>query len=65
MAEHIGADIHMITPSEADLVGRFEEAVIHSEMCLHSMHASGKFILAEHIRKAGYKVSSLIIQIQE
>ena len=58
MAEHIGANIHMVTPSEADLVGKFEEAVIHSEMALHTLHPSGKYILSEHIRKAGYKVSN-------
>ncbi|KAF8964576.1 putative asparagine synthase [Flammula alnicola] len=56
MAESIGAEIHMVTPTEADLVAKFEHTVYHSEMAVHTLHAAGKFILSEHIRKQGYKV---------
>ncbi|KDR81295.1 hypothetical protein GALMADRAFT_222729 [Galerina marginata CBS 339.88] len=56
MAEKIGAEIHIITPTEADLVAKFEESVYHCEMALYSFHAAGKCILSDHIRRAGYKV---------
>ncbi|KDR72346.1 hypothetical protein GALMADRAFT_32536, partial [Galerina marginata CBS 339.88] len=56
MAEKIGAEIHMITPTEADLVAKFEESVYHCEMALHTFHAAGKCILSDHIQRAGYKV---------
>ncbi|KAK7054624.1 hypothetical protein VNI00_003087 [Paramarasmius palmivorus] len=56
MAEFIGADIHQVTPSEADLVNYFEKSVYHAEYPLFTLHGSGKIILAEFVREQGYKV---------
>ncbi|KAF8881168.1 hypothetical protein CPB84DRAFT_1751259 [Gymnopilus junonius] len=57
MAEFVGADIHMVTPTEADLVGILDKAVYHTEHPVHTMHPSGRLILSQAIRAAGYKVT--------
>ncbi|KAF8970150.1 putative asparagine synthase [Flammula alnicola] len=56
MAEMIGADINMVTPTEADLISRFDQAVYHIEQPVYTLHACGKLILSEHVRDQGYKV---------
>ncbi|KAF8803087.1 putative asparagine synthase [Phlegmacium glaucopus] len=56
MAEMIGAECHMVQPSEIDLVSVLEKAVYHTEQPVHTMHPSGKLILSEYIRAKGYKV---------
>ncbi|KAI3615608.1 asparagine synthase [Moniliophthora roreri] len=57
MAESIGAIVHMVTPTEEDLVGAFQKAVYHSEQPVASFHATGKLMLSEHYRRHGYKVT--------
>jgi asparagine synthase (glutamine-hydrolysing) len=59
MAELIGAEVHMVAPTEADLVGAFERSVYHAEQPVMSMHGPGKIILSEFVRKQGYKVKPL------
>ncbi|KAJ7599771.1 putative asparagine synthase [Mycena floridula] len=56
MAESIGANIHMIAPSEQHLVDYFEKSVYHTEMPIFAFHSAGKIILSEFVRKHGYKV---------
>ncbi|KAJ7576694.1 putative asparagine synthase [Mycena floridula] len=56
MAESIGATIHMVTPTEEDLVRHFETAVYHAEQPSSTFHGSGKVILSDFVRKHGYKV---------
>ncbi|KAF8881167.1 putative asparagine synthase [Gymnopilus junonius] len=46
-AEFIGAECHMVKPSEADLIAKFDDVVYH---CEHAM------VLNETIRRLGYKV---------
>ncbi|KAJ7595204.1 putative asparagine synthase [Mycena floridula] len=55
MAESIGANIHMIAPSEEDLVNYFEKCVYHTETPVFTFHGAGKIILSEFARKLGYK----------
>ncbi|KAL0568632.1 hypothetical protein V5O48_013351 [Marasmius crinis-equi] len=56
MAESIGANVHLVRPTEEDLVGCFERAVYHSEQLALSLTGPGKMLLAEHVRKLGHKV---------
>ncbi|KAJ7577813.1 putative asparagine synthase [Mycena floridula] len=56
MAESIGANIHMIAPSEQDLVNYFEKCVYHTETPVIAFHGAGKIILSEFVRQHGYKV---------
>ncbi|KAJ8085950.1 hypothetical protein PM082_004769 [Marasmius tenuissimus] len=56
MGEVIDADIHMITPSEEEIVSHFEESVYHSEQPVTTFHGAGKLILAEYVRDMGFKV---------
>ncbi|KAK1231767.1 hypothetical protein PQX77_005115 [Marasmius sp. AFHP31] len=56
MAESVGATLHLITPSEADLVNRFEQSVYHAEGPVHSMAGAGKLMLSEYVHKHGLKV---------
>ena len=56
MAESIGAEIHMVTPTEEDLVRTFPKAVYHSEQPTLAFHSAGKVILSEYVRNHGYKV---------
>ncbi|ESK93670.1 likely peroxisomal biogenesis aaa atpase pex1 [Moniliophthora roreri MCA 2997] len=56
MAESIGAIIHMVTPTEKDLVDQFPKAVYHTEQPTLSFHGTGKMILSEYVRDNGCKV---------
>ncbi|KAL0576097.1 hypothetical protein V5O48_005871 [Marasmius crinis-equi] len=56
MADSIGADLHLITPSEADLVNHFEQSVYHVEGPVHSMNGAGKLMLSEYVHDRGFKV---------
>ena len=51
----------MVTPSEGDLLAKFDDVVYHSEEPVHTMHAAGKMVLNETIRKEGYKVGHLLL----
>ncbi|KAJ7576700.1 hypothetical protein C8J56DRAFT_899787 [Mycena floridula] len=56
MAESIGAIIHMVPPTEEDLVRYFETAVYRAEQPTSTFHGSGKIILSDFVRKHGYKL---------
>ncbi|ESK83980.1 asparagine synthase [Moniliophthora roreri MCA 2997] len=56
MADFIGADIHQVTLSEADIVNYYEKSVYHTEYPVFTLHGSGKIILAEFVRQQGYRV---------
>ncbi|EGO01320.1 hypothetical protein SERLA73DRAFT_51048 [Serpula lacrymans var. lacrymans S7.3] len=56
MAATIGADVHMIEPTETDLVENFEPAVWHAEQPTLTLHGAGKVILSKFVREQGYKV---------
>ncbi|KAL0567451.1 hypothetical protein V5O48_014538, partial [Marasmius crinis-equi] len=55
-AEHIGARIHFVNPSEAELSENFERAVYHTEFPSHTFHPAGKLILSQYTRHLGFKV---------
>ncbi|KAI3621773.1 asparagine synthase [Moniliophthora roreri] len=57
MAESIGAIVHMVMPTEEDLVCAFQKVVYHAEQPVTSLHGAGKLILSEHYRRHGYKVT--------
>ncbi|EEB96637.1 hypothetical protein MPER_04199 [Moniliophthora perniciosa FA553] len=57
MAESIGATVHMVMPTEEDLVYAFQKVVYHAEQPAMSFHGAGKFILSEHYHRHGYKVT--------
>lgn len=56
MAELIGAETNMVTPTEADLISKFEQVVYNIEQPVYTLHACGKLILSERVRQLGYKV---------
>ena len=56
MGEFINADIHMITPTEEEIISHFEDSVYHSEQPVTTFHGAGKLILAEYVRDKGFKV---------
>ncbi|EEB89311.1 hypothetical protein MPER_12605 [Moniliophthora perniciosa FA553] len=57
MAESIGATVHMVMPTEEDLVCAFQKVVYHAEQPVASFHGARKLILSEHYRRHGYKVT--------
>ncbi|KAL0570486.1 hypothetical protein V5O48_011474 [Marasmius crinis-equi] len=56
MADFIGAEQHLVIPSEADLVNHFEQSVYHVEGPVHTMHGAGKLLLSEYVHERGFKV---------
>ncbi|KAL0061325.1 hypothetical protein AAF712_011842 [Marasmius tenuissimus] len=56
MADFIGAETHMIIPSEEEIVDHFEASVYHSEQPVTTFHGAGKLILSEYVRDHGFKV---------
>ncbi|KAF9262332.1 putative asparagine synthase [Marasmius fiardii PR-910] len=56
MAEFIGAELHLVTPTEADLVSYFEKSVYHSEQPVHNLNGAGKIILSEYVQRHSFKV---------
>ncbi|KAF7334920.1 Asparagine synthetase domain-containing protein [Mycena venus] len=55
-AAHIGADIHMVSATEAALVDVLEQSIWHSEQPNVTFHAAGKMLLSKAVHEAGYKV---------
>ncbi|KDQ07926.1 hypothetical protein BOTBODRAFT_38363 [Botryobasidium botryosum FD-172 SS1] len=55
-AEFLGADAHMVEPSEKDLVEAFEESVWHAESPYFAFNAAGKLLLSKFVHNQGYKV---------
>ncbi|KAF7355677.1 Asparagine synthetase domain-containing protein [Mycena sanguinolenta] len=55
-ADHLGAKIHKVQASEAELVGALEESIWHSEQMNTSFHGAGRILLSRAVRRAGYKV---------
>ncbi|KAJ7693429.1 putative asparagine synthase [Mycena rosella] len=56
MAESIGAIMHIVRPTEKDLVDEFEPSVWHSEAPLMYLHGAGKILLSRAVREKGFKV---------
>ncbi|KAJ7497728.1 putative asparagine synthase [Mycena latifolia] len=56
MAESIGAIMHIVRPTEEDLVAEFEPSVWHSEAPLMYLHGAGKILLSRAVREKGFKV---------
>ncbi|KAJ6542230.1 hypothetical protein DFH09DRAFT_1392924 [Mycena vulgaris] len=55
-AAHIGADIHMVSATEAALVDVLEQSIWHSEQPNVTFHAAGKMLLSKAVHEVGYKV---------
>lgn len=55
MAESIGAIMHLVKPTEQDLVDAFEPSVWHSEAPLMYLHGAGKILLSKAVRDKGFK----------
>ena len=56
MGQSIGANVHLVQPTEEDLVNCFERSVYHTEQLGPSLVGPGKVLLAEYVRKTGHKV---------
>ncbi|KAJ7451788.1 putative asparagine synthase [Mycena galericulata] len=56
MAESIGAIMHIVKPTEQELVAEFETSVWHSEAPLMYLHGAGKILLSKAVRDKGFKV---------
>ncbi|KAJ7680738.1 putative asparagine synthase [Mycena polygramma] len=56
MAESIGAIMHLVKPTEKELVDAFEPSVWHSEAPLVYLHGAGKILLSKAVRDKGFKV---------
>ncbi|ESK95246.1 asparagine synthase [Moniliophthora roreri MCA 2997] len=56
MAESIGAEIHMVAPTEEDLVREFPRSIYHTEQPTMSFHGTGKMILSKFVHDNGYRV---------
>ncbi|KAJ7121253.1 putative asparagine synthase [Mycena crocata] len=56
MAESIGAIMHLVKPTEKELVAEFEPSVWHSEAPLMYLHGAGKILLSKAVREKGFKV---------
>ncbi|KAJ7141354.1 putative asparagine synthase [Mycena epipterygia] len=56
MAESIGAIMHIVKPSEKELVDEFETSVWHSEAPLMYLLGAGKILLSKAVRAKGFKV---------
>ncbi|KAJ6594362.1 putative asparagine synthase [Mycena capillaripes] len=56
MAESIGAIMHLVRPTEKELVDAFEPSVWHSEAPLMYLHGAGKILLSKAVRDKGFKV---------
>jgi asparagine synthetase B (glutamine-hydrolysing) len=56
MANSIGAIMHSVEPTEADLVAEFEKSVWQSEAPLMYLHGAGKIVLSRAVRDKGFKV---------
>ncbi|KAJ7828764.1 putative asparagine synthase [Mycena olivaceomarginata] len=52
-AAHIGADIHMVSATEATLVDVLEQSIWHSEQPNVTFHAAGKMLLSKAVHEAG------------
>ncbi|KAJ6470684.1 hypothetical protein C8R47DRAFT_988631, partial [Mycena vitilis] len=55
-ADQLGAKIHKVEASEAELVGALEESIWHSEQMNTSFHGAGRILLSRAVLRAGYKV---------
>ncbi|KAJ7633520.1 putative asparagine synthase [Mycena rosella] len=55
-AARIGADIHLVSATEAALVDVLEQSIWHSEQPNVTFHAAGKMLLSKAVHEAGYKV---------
>ncbi|KAJ7271815.1 hypothetical protein C8J57DRAFT_1064958 [Mycena rebaudengoi] len=55
-AAHIGAEIHMVSATEAALVDVLDQSIWHSEQPNVTFHAAGKMLLSKAVHEAGYKV---------
>lgn len=56
MAKHIGATMHLVEPTEQELVDELETVIYHCEAPVYSLTAAGKLILSRSVRREGFKV---------
>jgi asparagine synthase (glutamine-hydrolysing) len=56
MATKVGAEFHPIDITSQHIADAFSGAVFHSENLFFNPHSVAKYILSDHVRKAGYKV---------
>lgn len=56
MAAHIGATMHLVEPTEKELVDELETVIYHCEAPVYSLTAAGKLILSRTVRREGFKV---------
>ncbi|KAJ7726323.1 putative asparagine synthase [Mycena maculata] len=56
MAESVGAIMHVVRPTEEELVAEFEPSVWYSEAPLIYLHGAGKILLSKAVRERGFKV---------
>ncbi|KAJ7443531.1 putative asparagine synthase [Mycena latifolia] len=55
-AAFIGADSHMVNPTEVDLVSALEPTMWHAEQPIFTFHGPGKYLLSKYVHAQGYKV---------
>jgi asparagine synthase (glutamine-hydrolysing) len=54
-AEHVGANLHILRVTDADVVDHFAESVWHGEGIQINSHGTARFLLSKAIQAAGYR----------
>ncbi|MEH1972427.1 MAG: asparagine synthase (glutamine-hydrolyzing) [Nostoc sp.] len=54
--EHVGANLHILSVSQSDLVSNFADAVYYGERLSNTISTAGKYLLSKATRDMGYKV---------
>lgn len=55
-AEHIGADMRILQPTEAELIEAFEGCIWHSELALSDLGGAAKHLLSGLVQREGFRV---------
>jgi asparagine synthase (glutamine-hydrolysing) len=54
-ADHVGAQLHTLRVTDADVVDHFAESVRHGEAIQINSHGTARFLLSQEIQAAGYR----------
>lgn len=54
-ADHVGANLHTLRVTDADVVDHFAESVWHGEAIQLNSHGTARFLLSREIQTAGYR----------
>ena len=54
-ADHVGAQLHALRVTDADMVDHFAESVWHGEAIQINSHGTARFLLSQKIQASGYR----------